>query len=183
MGTADSPPQPSPEAPDGEPLEEQRPPTFEHLLLTALNTPLDLTARALESVPATVDKARQQVVVARFIGKMAVSRGSLEVRRRWRDLVDVPVGTPDEPITVVARTIPTRALPADTMPNTGPDRRAADALALPDYDHLPAAHVVAKLPNLSQDERDAIEAHELAGRHRRTVLGKLDQLRDSSPDA
>ena len=183
MGTADSLSQPPPEAPDGEPLEEQGPPTLEHLLLTALNTPLALTARALESVPAAVDKARQQVVVARFIGKMAVNRGSLEVRRRWSDLVDAPVGTPDEPTTVVARTTSTRDLPAETTPNTGPDRRAADALALPDYDHLPAAHVVAKLRNLSQDERDAIEAHELAGRHRRTVLGKLDQLRDSSPDA
>ena len=53
---------------------------------------------------------------------------------------------------------------------------AAD-LALPDYDQLPAAHIVGKLVALTQSERDDIEAYEAAHRHRRTVLGKLDQLR------
>ena len=52
-----------------------------------------------------------------------------------------------------------------------------DDLVLPDYDHLPAAHVVAKLASLTPAERDAVEAYELANRHRRTILGKIDQLR------
>jgi len=55
----------------------------------------------------------------------------------------------------------------------------ADDLVLPDYDHLPAAHVVAKLASLTQRERDAVEEYETANRHRRTILGKLDQLRVS----
>ena len=50
---------------------------------------------------------------------------------------------------------------------------------LPDYDHLPAAHVVAKLASLTRSERDAVEEYELANRHRRTILGKIDQLRES----
>ena len=53
----------------------------------------------------------------------------------------------------------------------------AEVLALPDYDQLPAAHIVGKLEGLTQLERDSIELYETAGRHRRTVLGKLDQLR------
>jgi len=50
-------------------------------------------------------------------------------------------------------------------------------LALPDYDHLPASQIVAMLADLDGPELDAIEAYELGHRHRRTVLGKIDQLR------
>jgi hypothetical protein len=53
----------------------------------------------------------------------------------------------------------------------------AASLALADYDHLPASDIVALLDGLEPSERSAIEAYERAGRHRRTVLGKLDQLR------
>jgi hypothetical protein len=52
-------------------------------------------------------------------------------------------------------------------------------LALPDYDHLPASQIVAMLGDLISDERDDIEQYERANRGRRTVLGKLDQLRQA----
>jgi hypothetical protein len=52
-------------------------------------------------------------------------------------------------------------------------------LALPDYDHLPASQIVAMLDDLISDERDDIEHYERANRGRRTVLGKLDQLRQA----
>lgn len=55
----------------------------------------------------------------------------------------------------------------------------AGELALPDYEQLPAAHIVAKLDRLTQDERDAIEEFESAHRNRRTIIGKLDRLRVS----
>jgi hypothetical protein len=51
-------------------------------------------------------------------------------------------------------------------------------LALPDYDHLPAVDVVRALSGLSTVERDAVERYERAHRQRRTVLGKLAQLRE-----
>ena len=54
-----------------------------------------------------------------------------------------------------------------------------DDLALPDYDHLPAAHIVGKLSGLNSAELDAVEAYELAHRHRRTVLGKITQVREA----
>lgn len=53
----------------------------------------------------------------------------------------------------------------------------SDDLALPDYDHLPASQIVAMLGDLDEDERRSIERYESVNRHRRTVLGKLDQLR------
>ena len=53
-------------------------------------------------------------------------------------------------------------------------------LALADYDHLPASDVVSKLAGLEPDERDAIEAYELSGRRRRTILGKIEQLKSEA---
>jgi hypothetical protein len=55
----------------------------------------------------------------------------------------------------------------------------ASDLALPDYDHLPASQIVAMLGDLISDERDDIEHYERANRGRRTVLGKLAQLRQA----
>lgn len=59
-----------------------------------------------------------------------------------------------------------------------PDVAASD-LALPDYDRLPASQIVAMLDDLVPAERDDIERYERANRGRRTVLGKLDQLRQA----
>jgi hypothetical protein len=56
---------------------------------------------------------------------------------------------------------------------------AVAELALPDYDHLPASQIVAMLSDLDADERDQIEGYERVNRNRRTVLGKLAQLRDT----
>ncbi len=61
-----------------------------------------------------------------------------------------------------------------TGPGDAPD---VDTLALADYDHLSSAQIVAKLDGLDEPELVAIERYELAGRHRRTILGKLVQLR------
>jgi hypothetical protein len=52
-------------------------------------------------------------------------------------------------------------------------------LALADYDHLSSAQIVGKLEGLDDVERGAIERYEIAGRHRRTILGKLEQLRSA----
>jgi hypothetical protein len=54
---------------------------------------------------------------------------------------------------------------------------AADALAIHDYDYLAASQIVARLGDLGDDELDAIEAYERANRNRRTVLGRIQQLR------
>lgn len=59
---------------------------------------------------------------------------------------------------------------------TGFDEVVVGELALPDYDHLPAAHIIGKLHGLTVPERQSIGAYEAAHRGRRTVLGKLAQL-------
>lgn len=54
-------------------------------------------------------------------------------------------------------------------------RSAAD-LPIEGYDQLAARQIVDRLSGLTADELDAVGAYERANRHRRTVLGKIDQL-------
>jgi hypothetical protein len=64
---------------------------------------------------------------------------------------------------------------SEAGPATSQPSPAAD-LAIPDYDHLAASQVVARLGGLERDELKAIREFELAHRGRRTIVGKVDQL-------
>lgn len=133
-----------------------------------------------------LDKVREQIVLARFVGKIAVDRGAREVRHRLLGEVDHRTRSarqgqePPDDESKDATSSSEDHLTADRPDGACPDQ---ESLALPDYDQLPAAHVIAKLPSLSQGERDAIENYEMCGRHRRTVLGKLAQLRADEDEA
>lgn len=150
--------------------------------------PIDVTIRAFEELPDTIDRARQQLAVARFVGKLAVDQGVGEVGRRLDAAARLDADRSAEPSSEERSGGPTvddledvATAPADVVagdPEPG-GVETAD-LALPDYEQLPAAHIVAKLAGLQQPERDEIELFESSHRHRRTILGKLDQLRESS---
>jgi hypothetical protein len=150
----------------------------ERAIVLALTLPFELGARVLASAPPSIEKARQQIVLARFVGKLAVDRGAREVRQR---LEGGPEALEAESLAKVPEPTSEALATEDDVDTSSCDEGAAsvdqESLALPDYDHLPAAHVVAKLPGLSQAERDTIENYEMNGRHRRTILGKLALLR------
>jgi len=123
----------------------------------------------VDVVGGVVGRVRQEITVARFVGKFAVDGALAKLRAQLDGPSDAPVAaSPD----VVRDPVPSAA--THQAEPVAPD---VDELALPDYDLLPAAHVVAALADLEPAERDAIEVYERAGRHRRTILGKLDQLR------
>jgi len=63
-----------------------------------------------------------------------------------------------------------------SAPAGGNGALASDALGIPGYDSLSASQVVQRLEGLSVDELEAIRGHELAHRHRRTILNRVDQL-------
>jgi hypothetical protein len=147
--------------------------------------PIELSSRLLEAVPVVVDKVpsatervRREIVLARFLGKLVVDQGVRELRTRLMPddddtsspgserTVHGPNDVPDQPSTV----------PDIQHDSTSVDGADAETLALADYDHLSSAQIVAKLDGLDRAERDAIANYERAGRHRRTILGKLDQL-------
>ena len=126
----------------------------------------------LDQVPAAIGRVQREIVLARFLGKLAVDQGVREFRQRLESLL-VPAETREdeqvEPSNDAAVAVERSA--ASVIDST--------TLALADYDHLPASDIVSMLAGLEPGERDAIEAYELQGRHRRTILGKLAQLREA----
>ena len=140
----------------------------ERLAAAAFYAPIGLGAQLVGDWPATVGQSKKQIVLARFIGKMAVYQGAKQLRERLSRVT-------------VAPKQPRMAVEIIPVATADPESATADvaAFALPDYDQLPAAHIVGKLNGLTQAERDVIETYETAGRHRRTVLGKLEQLREA----
>ncbi len=155
----------------------------ERLVEQAILAPLDLTIRAVEGLPASIDRARQQLLVARFVGRLAVEQGVGELRRRASGADgrtragSAATASGAEPSGGIG-TEPTVETAVDRGGGVVTDLPDGADLALPDYEQLPAAHIVAKLPGLRQAERDEIERFELANRKRRTILGKLEQLRE-----
>ena len=166
------------DTPESESPREDSIAPIERMIVLALSLPFEIGALVLDSAPTSIEKARQQIVLARFVGKLAVDRGAREIRQRLEGVPETSeIRSSEETPGATTGTLATddvTASSAPAEPEAFPDQ---ESLALPDYDHLPAAHVVAKLPGLSQGERDAIQAYETNGRHRRTILGKLALLR------
>ena len=147
----------------------------ERAIAAAFYAPIGLGAQLVDNFPETVNKARQQIVLARFIGKMAVDQGASELRRRLAPPAAGPASERQhvpEPDDGPGDAYDEAAEEHTPEPVPGPAE-----LALPDYDQLPASHIVSKLSGLTPNELDAVEAYEMAHRHRRTVLSKILQLK------
>jgi hypothetical protein len=164
------------------PPDEPRPP-LARLVELAVVVPVEVGSRLIEAVPAVVDKVpsaaervKREIVLARFLGKLVVDQGVRELRSRLipEHGHPEPAESGPEPERGAPETAPQ---PADVPVADVPDVPDVTTLALADYDHLSSAQIVGKLDGLDDAERDAIERYETAGRHRRTILGKLDQLR------
>jgi len=146
----------------------------ERAIAVAIFAPIGLGAKVADDLPDLVAKARQQLVFARFVGKMAVERGVNDLRDRIADLGTAEASTP-----AAATSGSHRAAGEADVGVGSPSAPISSSveLALPDYDQLAATHILSKLAGLTGAELDAIEAYESAHRHRRTVLGKITQLR------
>lgn len=123
-------------------------------------------------VPRLIGERRtkfdQQVTLARFLGQMAVNQAQSEIRRR---MVTVPSqrGAGATPVDVVQQVVPVAVDVATTT--------AASDLAIDQYDELSASQVIGRLTHLDADELDAVYRYESEHRRRRTVLGRVEQLR------
>jgi len=143
-------------------------------------------ASIVSGAPKAVKRARSDLVAARFIGEMAVTQGAAQLRSR-RGTPAPGTGAPDSSAPSDDESATESIEPVEAEIDAGVDRTATDAagtdapkaaeLAIPDYDTVPAIDVVMQLADLDVDERSRIEVYELANRQRRTILGKIDQLR------
>lgn len=176
------------------------------LLDVVCYAPLGLAQVASEELPKLARQRRQavenRIVLARWIGQIAVQQVEREIRKRWAashppasttpastETVDVTgsSGSLDEVVSVgwsadapplVEPPAPAVTAPEPAMATAMTDDAvpAADELPIAGYESLAAQQVVQRLATLTSAERDAIRRFETAHRHRRTILAKLEQL-------
>ncbi|MGK2948144.1 MAG: hypothetical protein ACSLFP_06195 [Acidimicrobiales bacterium] len=159
--------------------------------------PIGLLFEGASLLPQLVEKGKNQVTMARMIGKFAVEQGKGEATRAVGKLQDQAAGVldflgdsvaplPDDPAPAPAPVPTVRPAPAAKAPAkrtakapaTSAARPAPD-LAIPDYDSLSASHVVNRLAGLSAAELAAVRDYEAAHRGRKTILTKVQQLQSS----
>ena len=164
--------------------------------------PIGLLTVAQRELPQLIATGKtrldNQFTVAKFIGKMAVTQGRNELQRRFADaarsrepaveVIDVvEVLVPAESIDLApseddldaalsAGSLPAAIieLVAESPLLAGP---STDELPIEGYDSLAASQVVGRLGSLTDEELALIEAYETSHRSRRTILGKINQLR------
>lgn len=158
--------------------------------------PVAVASGLVRCVPKLVTDARARVerrlAVARMVGQMTTTVVDKKVRERVaRALGDD--ASPDRSSDSDAAPPRAGASRESSREPAGATRSAAtvteiarggdeglptsEELPLEDYESLAASHVVRRLPDLSADELASIERFERAHRQRRTVLGKIEQLR------
>ena len=164
---------------------------IDHLVEAFVYAPLGLALEARTLVPRFVDRGRNQVELARVVGKFALRKGreDLEsavrerqqrVERLLRDLgvTDSPAPAPDDGRSGAGGDgSPRRSSVArPARPDPGID---AATLAIPGYDSLAASQVIPRLEGLDAAELEEIRRYEEAARGRRTILNKIAQLQSA----
>jgi hypothetical protein len=172
--------------------DEQKSPV-DKLLDLLVYGPAGLAMTAAEEFPKLVEKGRHrvdgQLHAARLVGQFAVQMG----RRQLESVLGGIVSGPDAPAPSPAQSSPHGAAGPATQDPVAPEAPdvvfsgsengalASDALGIPGYDSLSASQVVQRLGGLSDSELEAIRDHELAHRHRQTILNRVEQLLTSEP--
>ena len=163
--------------------EPERPPV-ERLLDLAVYAPIGMYTALKEQLPAYTRQGRQvvenRVMLARFIGQMAVQQGRREVDKRLAARRPPASGAVVDTVAHEAAPAPTGAAGSAGSGTAAPAASAAvpgaDSLAIPGYESLPAVNVVQRLATLTPDEIEQIRRFEVANRGRRTILAKIDVL-------
>jgi hypothetical protein len=169
--------------------------------------PLGLALDARELMPKFVERGRNQVTMARMIGKFAVSQGQVVAGRHLASVEQqiqaalenfglVPGADGQPPNSQRPSPDPRRApnlvavpdvepepvvVEATADPASAPDEALTDAsaLAIPDYDSLAASQVIPRLAGLSEAELDAVRQYESLKRGRKTILSRITQLQSA----
>jgi hypothetical protein len=129
----------------------------------AIYAPLGAAIAVAEELPELVRRGRERfgprIALAQMLGKFAAD----SARRRAEAFIRRPADRPH----------PDHA-PAAADPDATTAHPARPAI--PDYDALSAAEIVARLAGLTPSELAGVRSYEAAHRARRTVLAKIAQL-------
>jgi hypothetical protein len=172
-------------------MSERRPPV-DAALDALLYAPLGFALEARTLMPKLVERGRNQVAMAKVVGRFAVQQGQVEAGKRLGPvqdqvreqvesvLVDLglaprPAPRPTGPV-AVPDAEPTAASTPEEAASPPPAPVDPETLAIPDYDSLAASQVVPRLRALAADELEDVRAYEAAGRARKTILNRIAQL-------
>ncbi len=156
--------------------------------------------RGQDAVTQVVECVQQRLAHYRAAGELAVTFGVPVLRRKLDERVAAALRrpTPPEPTPAVpsspgvpaerertaSRSEPSEPLNGSARPapvvQAAPDPTLSATLAIPGYDSLSASQVVERLTGLPPSDLDEVREYEAAHRNRRTILGKIDQLRSSA---
>lgn len=156
----------------------ERRPAIESALDVFVYAPVGLAVEIQRILPELAREGRtrfeQRITLARFVGRLAVRTGRERIEQRLArpDVVVSPARSEPDPVagTEAHGGGSSNSAKSDVVP-------AETDLALPGYSSLSASQVVGRLSALTSEELEAIEVYERAHRGRRTVLGKIEQLR------
>ncbi|HLX78042.1 MAG TPA: hypothetical protein VKR27_04095 [Acidimicrobiales bacterium] len=141
----------------------------DELIDYAVYAPLGAAMTVAEQFPELVRRGRErfsgQVKLAQVIGRVAVD----SARRQAEGFVRGST----------RRSEPAPAQKED--PSAAGDDVHPAHRAIPGYEALAAAEVIAKLSSLGKDELRAVRDYEQSHRARRTVLGRIAQLLEGGP--
>lgn len=142
--------------------------------------PLGLLLELQKESPRLAERARSefgsQIRTARMIGEFAVKQGRRELNKRL-----TPTDGRVEPRTRSSVSPPPAAVEATSASTASVSAQAApvsaDELPIAGYELLSAAQLVGLLADLTPAGLDEVEGFERQHRNRKTVLGKIAQLR------
>lgn len=143
------------------------------MLDLAVYAPLGFALERRRVVGELADRGRRQIAFAKMVGRTALTVTAGDILRAFRE--PTVEAAPAPPELVAADRVAEEPPPEPAGPPEGtPD---ASSLAIPDYDSLAAKHVVRRLSGLTPAELESVRLYESAHRGRRTILGRIDQLR------
>lgn len=150
----------------------------DQLLDLLVYAPVGLALEAVDNLPKYVERGKSQVTIGRFLARTVAKKGSSTIESLGERFVN-------EASQVVVDLFGIDLTPdADTdapvVHPTEPAQSADSDLPIGEYDSQAAAQIVKLLSQLTSEERDQIEAHEVANRNRVTILRKITQLREAA---
>lgn len=132
----------------------------------------DVTALPCQVVRCVQRRVEEPVAVVRTVVSLAV--GTMLGRSPLGVGTVAPAGDDTAPPPLTGRAFTDGD--GDVAGGAPPGHASAD-LPIEDYENLAASQVVARLERLGPDQLELIETFEAAHRGRRTIIGKIEQLR------
>lgn len=159
--------------------DDKRP--VEQAVELVLYAPIGFALEARRLVPSFIQRGKQQVQMARMMGKFAVKQGQSEGKARLgkaqaqAEAILAEFGLRASAAPTAAETPAESPLGITSTLNQRSSASSAD-LGIADYDSLAASQVIPRLAGLIPSELESVRLYEVANRGRKTILGKVAQL-------